>query len=304
MRCLRPYRDVADLEAMACLVAKAWAERGPHVECAVGDLSWRLLRNAQVRPQEDIILWEHAPGQLAGFAWAYSNGDVDLLVHPLVHAEAFARDVLPWVRARHERTSQPTTLWALESNGPLLAALERLGWRRTTGGCYLHLALPLHTLPPPPPALPAGYRVRAVRGPEEVAARALVHRRGFGTERVTTEVYARLMEAPRYQPALDLVAEAPDGTLAACALGWLDEANAVGEFEPVACAPEHRRRGLVRALLHKGLRRMHMLGARQAIVYAFEGNPASVALYQTSGFTVVDRNLGHTRQPVETAWTA
>ncbi|QQR46074.1 GNAT family N-acetyltransferase [Myxococcus xanthus] len=294
MFCLRPYRDVADLNTMARLVAQAWAERGPHVECAVGDLTWRLLRNAQVRPREDITLWERAPGQLAGFAWAYNNGDVDLFVHPLVHADAFAEDVRPWVRARHERTAQPTTVWALESNGPLLAALQRRGWRRTTGGCYLHLAQPLHAVPSPPPSLPAGYRVRAVRGPEEVAARALVHRRGFSSERVTTEVYARLMEAPGYQPALDLVAEAPDGSLAACALGWLDEANAVGEFEPVACAPEHRRRGLVRALLHEGLRRMHMLGARLAIVYAFADNPASLALYQSAGFTVVDRNLGHT----------
>ncbi|MFP2956359.1 GNAT family N-acetyltransferase [Myxococcus sp. 1LA] len=279
---------------MAHLVTRAWAERGPHVECTGGDLTWRLLRNAQVRPREDIILWEHAPGQLAGFAWAYSNGDVDLFVHPLAHADAFAQDIQPWVRARQGNTAQPTTLWALESNGPLLAALNQRGWRRTAGGCYLHLAQPLLALPPPPPPPPTGYRVRAVRGPEEVAARALVHRRGFGTERMTTEVYARLMEAPRYQPALDLVAEAPDGTLAACTLGWLDEANAVGEFEPATCVPEHRRRGLVRALLHEGLRRMHLMGARQAIVYAFEDNPASVALYQSSGFTVVDRNLGHT----------
>ena len=284
---LRPYRDVADFEAMNRLVTQAWAERGPHVECAVGDLTWRLLRNAQVRPEEDIALWERAPGHLAGFAWAYGNGDVDLLVHPLAQADAFARDVLSWVRARH------ATLWALESNGPLLEALQRLGCQRTPNGCYLHLALSLHARPPPPPPLPAGYRVRAVRGPEEVAARALVHRRGFGTERMTTEVYARLMEAPRYQPTLDLVAEAPDGSLAACALGWLDEANAVGEFEPTACVPEHRRRGLVRALLHEGLARMHGLGARQAIVYAFDGNPASVALYQSAGFSVVDRNLGH-----------
>ncbi|RKH72239.1 GNAT family N-acetyltransferase [Corallococcus interemptor] len=284
---LRPYRDVADFEAMKHLVTQAWAERGPHVECAVGDLTWRLLRNAQVRPEEDIALWERAPGHLAGFAWAYGNGDVDLLGHPLAQADAFARDVLSWVRARH------ATLWALESNGPLLEALQRLGCQRTPNGCYLHLALSLHARPPPPPPLPAGYQVRAVRGPEEVAARALVHRRGFGTERMTTQVYARLMEAPRYQPTLDLVAEAPDGSLAACALGWLDEANAVGEFEPTACVPEHRRRGLVRALLYEGLARMHGLGARQAIVYAFDGNPASVALYQSAGFSVVDRNLGH-----------
>ena len=66
----------------------------------MGDLTWRLLRNAQVRPREDMTLWEREPGQLAGFAWAYGNGDVDLLVHPLTQADTFAQDVLPWVRAR------------------------------------------------------------------------------------------------------------------------------------------------------------------------------------------------------------
>ncbi|QDF03227.1 hypothetical protein BHS04_08345 [Myxococcus xanthus] len=54
------------------------------------------------------------------------------------------------------------------------------------------------------------------------------------------------------------------------------------------------RRGLVRALIHEGLGRMHMMGARQAIVYAFADNPVPLALYQSAGFTVVDRNLGHT----------
>ncbi|WP_253816326.1 hypothetical protein [Myxococcus xanthus] len=130
---------------MARLVAQAWAERGPHVECTVGDLTWRLLRNTQVRPREDITPWERTPGQPAGFAWAYGNGDVDLLVHPLVHADAFAEAVLPWVRARYERPPQPATMWELESNGPLLAALQRRGRRRTTGGCYLHLALEADT---------------------------------------------------------------------------------------------------------------------------------------------------------------
>jgi len=288
---------VADLEDLSLLVTGAWLERGPHVECTAGDLTWRLLRNAQVRPQEDIALWERAPGQLAGFAWAYGNGDVDLFIHSHQDADAFVRDLEPWVHARHERGPRPPTLWALESSAPLLAALEQRDWRRITGAGYLHLARPLHPPPPPPPPLPSGYRVRAVRGPEEAAARALVHRRGFGTERMTTEVYARLMAAPRYQPTLDLVAEAPDGSLAACVLGWFDAATGVGEFEPVACAPEHRRRGLVRALMHEGLERMRLLGARQAIVYAYEDSPAPVALYRACDFTVVDRNVGHAQEP-------
>lgn len=291
----RLYSGEQDLRDMARLVSAGWAAHGPRFEFTVGDLDWRMNCNGFVQPRENVRLWHDARGQLAGFAWGYVNGDIDLVIHPREHAAALAPRMLDWARAwfsAHPGTGpQPRRVWVLESNTLVTRELERLGWRRHDSECYLHLAQPVRA--PAPAPLPSGYTLRSVRGPEEAAARAAVHRRGFGSERVTTEVYQRVMKTAHYRFHLDLVAEGPGGELAALALCWLDEQNGVGEFEPVATAPEHRRKGLSYALLLEGLRRLHAAGARTAVVYATSANPGSVALYESAGFRTVDRNWGH-----------
>ena len=45
---------------------------------------------------------------------------------------------------------------------------------------------------------------------------------------------------------------------------WLDSDNKAGLFEPVACLPDYRRRGLSRAMVVEGLRRLKALGAESA----------------------------------------
>ena len=45
------------------------------------------------------------------------------------------------------------------------------------------------------------------------------------------------METWPYQSDLDFIVEDPEGTAVAFALGWYDEANRLGEFEPVGTDP-------------------------------------------------------------------
>ena len=61
---------------------------------------------------------------------------------------------------------------------------------------------------------------------------------------MTAARYRSIMETWPYRHDLDQVVEAPDGTLAASALGWYDEVNRVGLLEPVGTDPRHGRRGL------------------------------------------------------------
>jgi hypothetical protein len=77
--------------------------------------------------------------------------------------------------------------------------------------------LDLRTLdePIPEPALPPGFTIRAVAGEAEVAARVALQREAFGRTNQTVEGRLAFMRDPAYVPDLDLVAVAPDGTLAA-----------------------------------------------------------------------------------------
>jgi ribosomal protein S18 acetylase RimI-like enzyme len=99
----------------------------------------------------------------------------------------------------------------------------------------------------------------------------------------------RFMRSPVYRPKLDIVAAAPDGRIAAFCIAWLDTTNRVGLFEPVGVHPDFQRRGLGKAVVLEGLRRMQTNGMDQATVCSLWHSPAAQALYESAGFRTVDR---------------
>ena len=103
------------------------------------------------------------------------------------------------------------------------------------------------------------------------------------------------MRLPGYDRNNDLVAAAPDGDVTAFAMCWLDPINKIGEFEPVGKRPAFRRRGLAQAVLAQGLRRMKAAGAVMAFVMAHSHEPGPVALYQSVGFHIANRDSDYIR---------
>lgn len=94
----------------------------------------------------------------------------------------------------------------------------------------------------------------------------------------------RLRETSLYRPDLDLCVRTDDGEVAAYGLCWLDPANRAGVFEPVRTEDAFKRRGLGRALLTEGIRRMLEAGADLIKVTCERGNPAALGLYDGVGF--------------------
>jgi mycothiol synthase len=137
--------------------------------------------------------------------------------------------------------------------------------------------------------------VRAVAGEHEAANRALAQRQAFPMLRVTDEGYAQLMRTLEYERELDIVAVASDGTIAAYAMVWLDRDNRIGDFGPVGARPAFRRRGLTRAVLLEGLRRMKARGADTAIVSTVESNVAAIPLYESIGFRRAGREMDYAK---------
>jgi ribosomal protein S18 acetylase RimI-like enzyme len=94
---------------------------------------------------------------------------------------------------------------------------------------------------------------------------------------------------------LDLVAIATSGEVAAFTTIWYDDVTRCGYFEPVGTKPEHHRRGLARALLSEGMRRLKEMGATRAIVGGEA--PRANALYQSVFGPIHDIS-----QPWEKRW--
>jgi len=69
--------------------------------------------------------------------------------------------------------------------------------------------------------------------------------------------------------------------------------NGIGESGPVGVRPAYRRRGLARAVLLEGLRRMRKRGMDRACVSTGIPNEPAVRLYESVGFRAANRYLDY-----------
>ena len=288
----RPFSGKRDYMAMRKLLQAAYAINGPLVYATTGGIDrWRALRD-NPKDWSFLRLWWDEKDELGGFAWL-GSGHVDLFSHPT--RRRVEADMLAW--SEQQRREQPASeddrrtwrAWALTSDSSRQTLLGRNGYARAADA-FACFSYPLEG-EVPPTILPEGFKIRPVAGKDEWKARVELHRQAFEPSRFTAAKYRAARGGPSYRADLDLVVAASDGTLAAFCILWYDEANRVGEFEPVGCAPQYRQMGLTRALLLEGLRRLRRLGGRFGHVFAEVDEEPAMHLYRSAGFKEVDRVL-------------
>ncbi len=104
-----------------------------------------------------------------------------------------------------------------------------------------------------------------------------------------------MMRDPHYIPELDLVAVAPDGTLAAFVLGEIKREESlaaghlIGSTDPIGTRPAYRRLGLARALLLEAFRRLRQRGAQVTTVGTGSWNTPTQRLLASVGYTLDHR---------------
>ena len=77
--------------------------------------------------------------------------------------------------------------------------------------------------------------------------------------------------------------------------GWIDPINRIGDFGPVGAVPAYRQRGLTRAALLEGLRRMQAQGMNRVCVSTGVSNTPAMRLYESIGFEIVNEFLDYVR---------
>jgi ribosomal protein S18 acetylase RimI-like enzyme len=294
----RQYQGQADTELLRSFLISMRAGAGPACWHS-GDLVWRFFLHALGHDlQQTVRLWLDGRGQVQAFAIVTPRSRAgnllfDLQVHPRARGQGLPEQALDWIESQAAATTPAPRLLCTDTgvydvDAGQAAALRARGFAPTGDeGLLLERSL-RGQIPQPEP--PAGFRLRPVSGPGEGSRRAEAHRDAFASSRVTGEAYLRLMHTPGYAADWDLLAEAPDGSVAAFAMVWPDAANGTGEFEPVGTRPAFRRRGLARALLLEGMRRLAAAGASSAVVGPIDtGDRAALELYRSAGFEAVHR---------------
>jgi mycothiol synthase len=290
----RPYLTQADLQAMCDLLAAGRRAANGCYYVHTGDLSWWLgyPPNESAR-RENITLWETPEGELA--AWVLLDpewGTFDVFIHPDWFAHPAAGDLVAWAAEQAARRVSASaeaairTMWIAEDDTISIERLNRLGFRcieRYSQLCQRQLG----SQPLPEPQLPPGFLARPVAGTQEAKLRAAASHAAFESSlpfEAYWPRYLRFMQSALYPTGSDLVIEAQDGQIAAFCICWLDSLNRVGLFEPVGVHPEFQRRGLGKAILQEGLRRMQAGGMESAIVGTGYDNTPALNLYQATEF--------------------
>ncbi|MFG1809647.1 GNAT family N-acetyltransferase [Streptomyces sp. NPDC049040] len=299
--------SAADLHLMQGLAQRVSATRLDLVnsEATFGELAWNWGKgqcDGAVRPRR---LW-WSGGDLVAWGWAClphrvprSDGSVKDVtgagltyqVHP-DHA-VLVDEVIDWydeTAAGVDRSVVPSAAdtfalgrWAARGYRTDPASLGDTGlWTRLNERDLAEVEQPV---------LPRGFRFRTA---EEAGPRAAVqaHLDAWAPSTYTAEAYDGVRRTAAYRGDLHLLVEAPDGTMAASTIMWLDEANATAEFEPVGTHPAYRRLGLARAMLLHGMRLVRAAGAARATVACLgaPGHPRARGLYHGVGFREVARD--------------
>ncbi len=255
---VRPYEAPGDTTVVQRLASRLWPF-GLHP----GGTGWAGAIGQLADP---IVIAEDGAGDPVGWA-GIERGELILQVDPRFSRAAPA--LLDW--AFEAAAGRSLTVGVSDADPSLAAAVTAAGFERGyQQGPSDHIMGLVEVLFLPAaertPALPGGYRVRSV-GAGEFDARVEVHRAAWrpadmpfppghppadpeATSRFTGPLYEQVRATWLYDEALDLVVEAPDGSLAACCILWWDPATGVGEIEPLGVVPAHRRLGLAGALCH------------------------------------------------------
>lgn len=288
---MRPYRDEEDYWRIRAFLREVFLLNGRREMCwQVARLDywrWHVVLNCEALPAIEpyIFLWETPGGELAAVLNPEGPGEAFLQAHPAHATPALIEDMLDVAEAHLARAGaegrRTIQVWAHESDRALQAALARRGYARGDWPEHQRRRL-LDGSPLPDAPIAPGYRVRSLGGVDELPARSWASWRAFHPDEPDEayqgwEWYLNIQRCPLYRRDLDIVAEAPDGSIAGFCTVWYDDVTRAGYFEPVGIMPEHQRRGLGRAVMVEALRRLERLGGTLATAGGFSA--AANALY-------------------------
>ena len=87
-----------------------------------------------------------------------------------------------------------------------------------------------------------------------------------------------------YHEDLDIVAVGPDGKFAAFCTARIDPLSKIAELEPVGTHPDHRKRGLARAVICESLRRLEKYKPSAVVILGAAPTEGARRLYESVGF--------------------
>lgn len=301
---VRAYAGLSDLPRLAELINTCVAVDQLDHYASAQRLQLDLEEPGQ-DPARDLYLWETSDGRLIAYGWLYvpKTGDLDCWlgfnVHPEQRHQGLEADILTWAEATVRQIGQaqgrPTRLLASarDHQHDRLTLLKANGFQSEREFFTMQRSL---QIPVAEPEFPTGFRRAHVQSEADLAAwvemynATFIDHWQFHPAQIDDHRYWTQND-PDYEPELDLVAIAPDGTFAAFCYCHIDRDYNTqmgcneGYISALGTRRGYRRMGLARAMLLTGLQHLRQAGVETAKLGVDTRNPnCAYNLYQSVGF--------------------
>lgn len=250
---------------------------------------WHYILTCNICKSVEVgmVLWENADGKIVAMLNHLGGSELRLHVHPHFYSAELEHEMLAYAEENYFATAEDGRRYIylpiFQDDLRRQELVQSRGYKKQPGWGH-HYRRDLDS-PIPDVPIPDGYVIRSMGGTEEYPARSWASWRAFHNDEPDSNYdgdyswCANLQSAPLYRRDLDVVASAPDGSIAAFCTIFYDDYTRSAVTVLVGVAAEHWRRGLGKAVMTEGLRRLKALGCTRVFSTAHE-EPAD-ALYRS-----------------------
>ena len=236
--------------------------------------------------EKEVFIWELPDGQITAVLNSEELGDAFLQVHPSLRTPELDLEMLDVAEQRlaivDSNGQRKLCVWADSHDALRHDILKDRGYTQGEWPETQHRRDLSRPVPDAP--LAQGFTLRSLGDIDELPARSWFSWKAFHPDEpeehyaeLGWEWYLDIQRCPLYRRDLDLVTVAPNGDIASFCTVWYDDVTRSAYVEPVGTYAPYQRRGLAKAVMVEGLRRLQRLGATLAFVGGY--SPEANALY-------------------------
>lgn len=241
---------------------------------------WHYIKTCNVLEsvKKGMTLWKNADRKIIAVLNHLGGSELRLHVHPHFRSAELENEMLAYAEENFCAVTEDSRRYIympiFEDDTQRRETAQNRGYKKQSSwGHHYHRNLD-SSIPDTP--IPSGYATRSMGGTEEYPARSWASWRAFHNNEPDENYdgdyswYANLQSAPLYRRDLDVVAVAPDGSIAAFCTIFYDDYTRSAVTVVVGTAFEHWRRGLGKAVITEGLKRLKEMGCMRVFSTAHE----------------------------------
>lgn len=247
---------------------------------------WHLIMNCHERDslESSLFFWETEDGEIAAVLNAIVTGEARLHMHPKFRSLQLQDEMLAQAEENlfTIEDGTPFIYLPVDSDDAMLReSLLSRGFEKRPGRSYKwrrDLDAPI-----PESKIPEGFSIRSMGGFDELPIRSWASWRSFHSDE-PNENYdgdyswiSTIQSAPLYRRDLDIVSVAPNGDIASFCTIYYDDFTRSAVCVLVGTAAEYWQRGLGKAVIFEGMRRLQKMGCSRVFATAYD--PPANALY-------------------------